>query len=217
MKFKSVYAVLGIPAIAAGYVLFHPGIAFAATPLTILGESPVKESGSYSIDGWHTFAGFDIGHLGLSRVQGRLDKITGKLQFDAADISKSSVAVTMDVNSIDTNVPPRDADLRSPNFFDVQKFPLLTFKSTQVHKHGKGYVVVGDLTLKGVTKSVSIPFKQYGPMKDPWGGTRIGLVADPITIHRSDFGITYDADSISDDVAIRLSVEATLDKPAVGK
>ncbi len=120
--------------------------------------------------------------------------------------------ITIDASSIDTAVAPRDADLRSPNFFDVAKYPDLTFASTSIKKLKNDFIAAGDLTLKGVSKPVSIRFKLYGPMKDPRGNTRIGMVAEPLVIHRSDFGMTNDAASVSDDVTIRLSLEATLDE-----
>jgi polyisoprenoid-binding protein YceI len=212
MKTKPILALLVLPIAAVSYITFHPGIAYAETPLAKMTATSFRDTGAYTVDSAHTFLGFDIGHLGLSRVQGRFDKYVGTLQIDAKDITKSSVEITAQTASVDTNVPPRDADLRSPNFFDTDKFPELTFKSTHIRKRGSGYIAEGDLTIKGVTKSVSIPFKQYGPVKDPWGGTRIGVVAEPIVIHRSNFGMTFDADSISDDVTVRLSLEATLNK-----
>ena len=94
----------------------------------------------------------------------------------------------------------------------AENYPELTFSSTKLKKQGNGYVAVGDLTLKGVTKPLTIHFKQFGPIKDPWGNTRTGVVAEPLVIRRADYGITFDADSISDDVNVRLSLEATQNK-----
>lgn len=206
-------AVVTLSILAAGYVLFHPGITYAETPLAkTLEATSLPQEGNFTVDPVHTCVGFDIGHLGLSRVQGRFSKLVGSLHADAKDIAKSSVNITIDASSIDTAVAPRDADLRSPNFFDVAKYPELTFASTSVRKNKSGFIAVGNLTIKGVTKPVTIRFKVYGPIKDPWGKTRIGVVAEPLVIHRSDFGMTYDADTVSDDVTIRLSLEATLDK-----
>lgn len=208
-----VVAVITLSIITAGFVLFHPGITFAETPLA---KAPVATTfpreGNFTADPAHTCIGFDIGHLGLSRVQGRFTKLVGSLHADAKNVSKSSMKITVDTSSVDTAVAPRDADLRSPNFFDVAKYPQMTLASTSIKKHGSGYIAVGDLTIKGVTKPVTIRFKLYGPIKDPWGNTRIGVVAEPLVIHRSDFGMTYDADTVSDDVTVRFSLEATLDK-----
>ena len=202
-----------LPVLAAGYILFHPGVAFTVTPLAEAhAATGAPQEGNFTVDPMHTSIGFDIGHLGISRVQGRFARLTGALHADARDVAKSNVKITVDAASIDTAVAPRDADLRSPNFFDVAKYPTLTFASTSMKKHGNSYIAMGDLTLKGVSKPVTIQFKQYGPITDPRGNTRIGVVAEPFVIHRSDFGMTNDADTISDDVTIRLSLEATLDK-----
>jgi len=209
----SVITIATLTILATGYILFHPGITFAETPLA---KGPAAttfpQEGNFSVDPAHTFVGFDIGHLGLSRVQGRFSKVSGSLHADAKDIAKSNIKITMDTSSVDTAVAPRDADLRSANFFDVAKYPEMTFTSTAIKQHGKSYIAVGDLAIKGISKPVAIRFKNYGPIKDPWGNTRIGVVAEPLVIHRSDFGMTFDADSVSDDVTIRLSLEATLDK-----
>ena len=213
MKAKQILAIVAVPVIAAGYIVYHPGVAYAETVLAkTLKATPFQQGGSYTVDGMHTCLGFDIGHLGLSRVQGRFSKMTGSLQIDAKDLTKSSVKVTADATSIDTAVAPRDADLRSANFFDVEKFPTVTFESTQIKKSGNGYNAAGNLTIHGVSKPITIHFKQYGPIKDPWGNTRIGVVAEPLVIHRSDFGMTFDAETVSNDVNVHLSLEATQDK-----
>jgi len=213
MKCKLLLILAALPVLATGYVLFHPGVSFAVTPLAKTGAATgFQQEGNFTVDPVHTCIGFDIGHLGLSRVQGRFPKPVGSLHADAKNVSKSSVKITIDASSVDTDVVPRDADLRSPNFFDVAKYPEITFASTSIRKRGGRYVAVGDLTIHGVTKPVTIRFKAYGPIKDPRGNTRIGVVAEPLTIHRSDFAMTHDADTVSDDVTIRLSLEATLDK-----
>jgi polyisoprenoid-binding protein YceI len=216
MKSRNLLIASAFPLAFVGYLAFHPGIAWATPRMTKLAApTALRQSGSLTIDPMHTNVGFDIGHLGLSRVQGRFDKVSGSIEADSKDLSKSSVSITIQTASVDTAVAPRDADLRSDHFFNVDKFPELTFKSTHIRKRGGVYVADGDLTLLGVTKSISIPFKIYGPIKDPWGGTRIGIVADPVVLHRNDFGMTFDpAPLISDDVNIRISLEATVNKPS---
>jgi polyisoprenoid-binding protein YceI len=212
MMRKILLILVTLPILAAGYILFHPGVSFAVTPLAKTRAASSQQEGNFTVDPVHTCIGFDIGHLGLSRVQGRFSKLVGSLHADAKDVSKSSVKITIAASSVDTAVAPRDADLRSPHFFDVAKYPEITFASTSMRKQGSGYIAIGDLTIHGVAKPVTIRFKAYGPIKDPWGNTRIGVVAEPLAIHRSDFAMTYDADTVSDDVTIRLSLEATLDK-----
>ena len=206
---------------AAAFALLNPGPAFPQPRM--LGLRPIfadAAAGSYTIDPVHTSVGFDIQHLGLSRVQGRFDTKSGLIVADPNDLSKSSVAFTAQVASIDTNVAPRDADLRSANYFDADKYPTLTFQSTQIRKSGDHYVAEGQLTIKDVTRPVSIPFRYYGPIQDPWHATRIGIVADPIVIHRDDFGVGSDAKlpngspELSNDVTVLLSAEATLNTPA---
>jgi polyisoprenoid-binding protein YceI len=118
----------------------------------------------------------------------------------------------MQADSIDTAVAPRDADLRSQNFFDAAKFPEITFTSTRIAKRGKGYVAEGRLTMHGVTKEVSIAFNLFGPITDPWKGTRIGIVADPLVLNREDFGMNADVPMVGSKVNVRISLEATLDK-----
>lgn len=212
-------AALSLIAVFGGAIALHPGVAFAETPLASLEPTTFKASAGYTLDPMHTSIGFDIEHLGLSRVQGRFDRESGHLQVDPQNISESSVEVTIQTASIDTAVAPRDADLRSPNFFDVVKYPVITFKSSRIRKEGKHYVADGDLTIKGVKKNISIPFQVFGPVKDPFGGIRIGVVSSPIAINRQEFGITYNQRlpdgklAVGNEVTIRLSFEASLDKP----
>ncbi len=215
MKFNRLFSLVAVPAIALGYVVYHPGVAFAKTPLSrLLSPTAFQSDTSFTVDPAHTCVGFDIGHLGLSRVQGRFDKLSGSISVKPKELAKSSVKVVIQTDSVDTNVGPRDADLKSANFFEVATYPEMTFESTSIKRKGSGYIAEGKLTLKGVTKSVSIPFKQYGPIKDPWGNNRIGILADPITIHRSDYGMNFDADTVSNDVVVHISLEATEDKTA---
>jgi polyisoprenoid-binding protein YceI len=211
MKYKLLVTLVTIPVLAAGYILFHPGVGFTVTALAQTGAAAdSRTEGDFTVDPAHTCVGFDVGHLGISRVQGRFNKLSGSIHADSKRVSNSNVMITIDASSIDTAVPPRDADLRSANFFDVAKYPEITFSSTSMRKHGKGYIADGNLTMHGVTKPVSIRFMVYGPIKDPRGKVRIGMVSEPLTIQRSDYGITNDASSVSDDVRIRLSLEATL-------
>lgn len=220
MKLKFAIIPFALVAGASAYVVFHPGVALAEPRFANGSSVPFTQQASYTLDVMHADISFEIRHLGLSMTRGRFNKFSGKLREDAKDLTKSSVEFSADVASIDTAVEARDNHLRTPDFFDVAKYPKMTFKGTKVEKKGDGYVVTGDLTIKDKTKSVSIPFKHYGPLKMTVGdmSTRVGVVADPIVIKRSDFGIGNQfklpdgTEGASDAVIVRISFEAILDK-----
>ena len=158
--------------------------------------------------------------MGLIEVPGFFRDFTGEVNFDANDVTKSSVNFKALVTSVDTGVAGRDRHLRTADFFEVEKFPEMTFKSTKVAKRGKGWIVTGDLTLKGVTKSVAIPFEIAGwlPASDR-AGMKMGISGET-TINRRDFGVNYGntlpngAAAISDDVKVVLQIEAEKAKAA---
>ena len=173
----------------------------------------------YEIDPAHTFVTFSIDHLVVSKAKGSFKDVSGVILYDAKDISKSAVEVNIKTASINTNNDARDKHLRSADFFDAEKYPEMTFKSKRVEKKGDGFVAVGDLTIHGVTKEVTMPFKLSGPIKDPFGGTsRVGIEAS-LKIDRRDFGITWnktlDAGGlmVGNDVTIEINVEAAIPKP----
>jgi polyisoprenoid-binding protein YceI len=205
----------------AAYMALHPGVGFAEPRLAAGEATALAPPASYTIDPMHGIIGFEITHLGISKVHGRFNKFSGKIREDAQELGKSSVEFTAQIGSLDTALPMREEHLLGPEFFEVAKYPEMTFKSTQVARAGDGYVVTGDLTIKGQTKSVSIPFKHYGPLSLKGVGdesTRIGIIAEPITIKRSDFGVGKEirlpdgTEGASDAVTVRISLEATLDK-----
>ncbi|HWT03475.1 MAG TPA: YceI family protein [Pyrinomonadaceae bacterium] len=171
-------------------------------------------SGDYQIDPMHSTIGFAIRHMEINWVEGRFKDFTGTIRYDESDITKSSVEFTAKVESIDTGVEPRDKHLRTADFFEVEKYPTMTFKSTRVERKGKnGGVLHGDFTLKGVTKQVSLPFTITGAIKDPRGNTRFGVSART-TINRRDYGITFGKPmdggglDIGNEVSISLQLEA---------
>jgi len=169
---------------------------------------------TWQIDPNHSAAQFAVRHLAISTVRGAFTKVSGTVQFDDKDISKSSVEVTIDAASVDTRVPDRDKDLRSDHFFEVEKYPTLTFKSTKVEQVEAGKLkVTGDLTIHGVTKQVVLDVE--GPtasVKDPWGNQRAAANATT-KINRQDFGVKWNAKMdnggwvVGDDVAITIDVE----------
>lgn len=168
---------------------------------------------TWQIDPAHTASQFAVRHLGISTVRGAFTKTTGTVQYDPADLSKTSLDVTIDATSLNSRVEMRDNDLRSDKFFDVQKFPTITFKSKRVESAGKGKLkVTGDLTIHGVTKEVVLDVDgPAGPVKDPRGNTHMGASATT-TVKRSDFGVSALPAMIGDEVQITLDVEMV--KPA---
>lgn len=187
-----------------------------AIGLTVsLGVSAASaQTATWQLDSAHSNAQFSVRHLGISNVQGEFTKVTGTVQLDDQDISKSSVTASIDVASIDTRAQGRDNDLKSEHFFDVAKYPTLTFQSTKIWKTGEGTAKMsGNLTLHGVTKEVT--FDVSGPSKaiQAMGGTRRGASATT-KINRQDFGLTYLSNKlpggdemIGDDVTITLDIE----------
>jgi len=170
---------------------------------------PAKAATStWQIDPAHTAAQFAVKHLMTSTVRGQFKGVTGTVVWDDQDVTRSSVNVTIDATTIDTGTAPRDADLRSANYFDVAKYPTLTFKSTKIEQAGSGKLkVTGDLTIHGVTKSVVLEVD--GPsavIKDPWGNARSAIAATT-KVNRQDFGVSGGAGAVGDDISITIDME----------
>lgn len=164
----------------------------------------------YAIDtkGQHASINFRIKHLGFSWLSGRFDKFSGTISYDAAAPEKSTVKVEIDPASISSNHAERDKHLRDADFLDVAKFPTATFVSKSVTPSGDGKAtVVGDLTLHGVTKEVSIDAAFVGGGKDPWGGERVGFTGTT-KLTLADYAITKDLGPAAKDVELTLDVEA---------
>jgi polyisoprenoid-binding protein YceI len=199
--------------------LLTRAISVAALAVTLSLPAAAATS-TWQIDPNHSAAQFAVRHLAISTVRGAFTKVNGSVQLDDRDISKSSVEVTIDADSVDTRVPNRDKDLRSDHFFDVEKYPTITFKSTKVEQAEPGKLkVTGDLTIHGVTKQVVLDVE--GPtaaVKDPWGNQRAAANATT-KINRQDFGVKWNAKMdggglvVGDDVAITIDVEM-VQKPA---
>ncbi|UCE72306.1 MAG: polyisoprenoid-binding protein [Nitrospiraceae bacterium] len=144
----------------------------------------------YELDPAHTAVGFSIEHMVISNVKGVFGSYEGSFELDETNKMTSAKAV-IDVKSIDTKIEKRDNHLRSPDFFDVAKYPSMTFKATSVkHKSGQAFTLTGDLTIRGITKSVVLEGEIRGPIKDPWGMTRAGIIVEGM-IKRRDFGLTW--------------------------
>ncbi len=173
---------------------------------------------SWNVDASHSQVGFAVKHLVISNVRGEFGTYQGKLVLDESDVTKSSVDATIDVNSLSTKVADRDAHLKSSDFFDVAKYPSITFKSTKVAKAGKdGLKVTGDLTLHGVTRPVVLDVTTSLEVKGMYGETRRAF-AGTTRINRKDYGLTWNkvveaGPAVGDEVTITLDLELVKDQP----
>jgi polyisoprenoid-binding protein YceI len=185
--------------------------------LIVLGSlAPVAAAETWVIDTSHSSVSFEVRHF-FSMVPGRFGEYEGMIQFDPDKPTEASVEATIQMASVDTDNEKRDEHLRSPDFFDVDSHPTMTFKSKKVEKQGEALKVTGDLTLHGVTKEVVLDVNFLGAMASPWGGNVAGFTAST-KIDRKDFGIvwnkTLDAGGtlLGDEVAIQINIEATTPK-----
>jgi polyisoprenoid-binding protein YceI len=174
---------------------------------------------TWQIDPGHTSIQFTVRHMTISSVRGQFDKFAGTITVTGNNPASASIDVTIDTASIDTHSADRDADLKSTNFLDVAKYPTMTFKSKKIETVGHGkYKVIGDLTLHGVTKPVTLAVEVPGPpIKDPWGNMRAGASATA-KISRKAFGLTWNklieagGAMVGDEVSISIDVEAVKKK-----
>jgi len=168
---------------------------------------------TWKIDGNHSAAQFSVRHMGISTVRGAFTKMSGTVEYDAGNVEKSMIDVTIDAASVDTRVEARDKDLKSDHYFDVEKYPTLTFKSTKIEPAGAGKLkATGDLTLHGVTKPVVLNVEGITePMKDQRGTLHMGASAST-TIDRTQFGMTTGTAMVGSEITITIDVELT--KPA---
>jgi polyisoprenoid-binding protein YceI len=171
---------------------------------------------TYSIDPSHTTAGFGVKHLMVSTVRGQFDKVAGTVQIDGADVTRSSVDVTIEAASVNTRDAKRDEHLRSADFFDVAKYPAITFRSTRIEKSADGKLLAtGNLTLHGVTKPVTLTVDALtAPSKAPWGSTVRGVNATG-KLSRKDFGLVWNKALETGGVAVGDEVQLTIDAELV--
>ena len=167
---------------------------------------------TWKIDPAHSHAQFKVKHMMISNVKGEFSALTGSLTLDGDNIENSSVEATIDAATISTSDPQRDTHLKSADFFDVEKFPTLNFKSTKVSKKGGEEIsVAGDLTIHGVTRPVVFAVEgPSAPAKDPWGNTRVGLSATS-KINRKDFGLTWNSTLETGGILVGEDITITLD------
>jgi polyisoprenoid-binding protein YceI len=165
------------------------GIVLAACIVASL--AALAQTATWNIDPAHSTAQFTVRHLGISNVTGSFTKVSGAVELDDKDIAKSQISASIDVNSVDTRVEMRDKDLKSPNFFDVEKYPTIEFKSKKITNGGGKLQLIGDLTIHGTTREVTLDVDGPTPaLTDPWGNWRRGISATT-SINRKDFNLTY--------------------------
>ena len=174
--------------------------------------TPRTATTTWNIDPVHSVAEFKVKHMMISNVKGQFSGIKGSLSLDESDLTDSSVEATIEASSISTGDAQRDAHLKSADFFDAEKFPVLSFHSTQITRTGEGELsVTGDLTIHGVTRKVDFTVEgPTPPAKDPWGNTRLGLSATT-KINRKDFGLTWNAALETGGILVGDEVTITLD------
>jgi len=179
--------------------------------------SPLPPTGEYVVDPVHSFAEFVTLHLIVGQVRGRFNSISGEIGI-ADEPLLSSFEFSVDTASIDTHHSGRDADLRGPRFFDVQKYPKTTFSSTGMKvEPGGNFIVEGDFTIRGITRKIIVALKFSGVVQDPWGNTRMAFQTKA-KVNRKDFGLLTDLQketggfTIGKDVSSKTAIEATLKK-----
>jgi polyisoprenoid-binding protein YceI len=175
----------------------------------------LQEKSIYTLDPAHTTVEFVVRHLMITKVRGRFTAFDGQIELAPGSDLPRSITATIDAASIDTREPQRDAHLRSADFFEVEKYPHLTFESTRVAGTADEFTIYGRLTIHGITRDVKLTGSFEGRATDPWGGTRVGYEAHT-TINRKDFGLAWNAALetggvvVGDEVRIELNVEAIL-------
>lgn len=188
------------------------GMLVAAGLVGLLSLPACAGTTTWQIDPKHSSAQFAVTHLMISTVRGEFHQVNGTVVVDDSDLSKSSVNVTIDTSTVDTREPDRDKHLMSPDFFDVAKYPTMTFKSTKVESAGPGELkVTGDLTIRGVAKQVVLEVTTPKPaIKDPWGLQRTA-VSGSTKVNRQDFGVAWNKTLDSGGVVVGDNVTITLD------
>jgi polyisoprenoid-binding protein YceI len=192
--------------------------AFALALTAAIPALAAAETSNWTIDPAHSSSQFSVRHLVISTVRGQFGKTIGTIKLDEKDLARSSVEATVDVNTIDTRVAARDADLKSPNFFDAARYPTMTFKSNKVEKAGEDKLKVsGDLTIHGTTRPTVWDVTYSPQTKGMMGETRRGFAAGT-RINRKEFGLIYSkaieaGPVVGDEVTITIDAEAIKDQP----
>ena len=180
------------------------------TPTAILDDI----AGDYALDVSHSRLGFVARHAMVTKVRGQFPQFEGKAHIDTANPAGSKVELTIDVASVDTRSADRDGHLKSADFFDVERYPTITFVSTDVVRDGSDWTITGDLTIKDVTKPVTIEFEQTGSAQDPFGNVRVGFEGD-VTVNRKDWGLTWNAALETGGVLVSEKIKLEFDISAI--
>ena len=179
--------------------------------------SALAQTSTWNIDPAHSTAQFTVRHLGISNVTGNFTKVTGSVVLNEKDTTQSQVSASIDVSSVDTRVEPRNKDLKSPNFFDVEKYPTIEFKSKRIVNDGGKLQVIGDLTIHGTTREVTLDVDGPTPeLTDPWGNSRRGISATT-TINRKDFNLIYNNVLKTGEAVVGDNVKIQIDAEMVKK
>jgi len=179
--------------------------------------SALAQTSTWNIDPAHSTAQFTVRHLAISNVTGNFTKVTGSVVLNEKDITQSQVSSSIDVSSVDTRVEARNKDLKSPNFFDVEKYPTIEFKSKRIVNDGGKLRVIGDLTIHGTTREVTLDVDGPTPeLADPWGNSRRGISATT-TINRKDFNLVYNNVLKTGEAVVGDNVKIQIDAEMVKK
>src|SRR3954454_6657842 len=176
-------------------------------------------SGDYTLDPSHTRIGFSARHAMVTKVRGNFEQFEGTAPVTTVPPPNPSVTVTIDAASVTTGNEQRDGHLKTPDFFDTANYPQITFVSTRVERDGSEWAVTGDLTINGITKSVTVPFEETGSAKDPFGNTRVGFEGE-LTIDRTEWNLSFNAALetggvlVSEKVKLEFDVSAIANVPA---
>jgi polyisoprenoid-binding protein YceI len=187
-----------------------PAILLSAL-LTVVAPGLVRSADTYKIDPAHSTVGFSVTHMVINTVHGKFKEFEGTIGVDNNSVSEAQG--TIQAKSIDTGIDRRDNHLRSPDFFDAPKYPTITFQSKRTEKKDGQTVLIGDFTMHGVTKELALPVTLKGPIKDPWGNSRIGLEGKT-KVNRRNYGLKYNQALetgglvVADEIEIEINAEA---------
>ena len=193
-------------------------LALALSLALLAAAAPLQAADRYQIDPVHSYVGFAVRHMAVSWVKGEFKEFSGEILYDAEDINRSSVSVAIKAASLDTRNERRNNHLKSPDFFAVEQFPEITFHSKRVERRGDAFVAIGDLTIRGITKEIELPFTLAGPVTAVGGRPRLGAEAS-LTLNRQDFQVSWNrflegaGFVVGDEAKIDIQVEAIGPEP----